>query len=81
MDNAVYSSIDLSVKVETLNFEQRCQYKLKSVWHKWNPSILANKINHEQKQDVQLVFNLVWALPLDTGQKILGIFIKCKYRK
>ena len=52
MDNAVYSSIDLSVKVETLNFEQRCQYKLKSVWHKWNPSILANKINHEQKQDV-----------------------------
>ena len=31
MDNAVYSSIDLSVKLETLNFEQRCQYKLKSV--------------------------------------------------
>ena len=29
----------------------------------------------------QLVFNLVWALPLDTGQKILGIFIKCKYRR
>ena len=37
-----------------------------------NPWILANKINHEKKQDVQckLVFNLVWALPLDTGQKI-----------
>ena len=34
MDNAVYSSIDLSVKLETLNFEQRCQYKLKSVSHK-----------------------------------------------
>ena len=31
MDDAVYSSLDLSVKVETLNFEQRCQYKLKSV--------------------------------------------------
>ena len=31
MDNVVYSSLDLSVKVETLNFEQRCQYKLKSV--------------------------------------------------
>ena len=33
LDNAVYtcSSIDLSVKVETLTFEQRCQYKLKSV--------------------------------------------------
>ena len=29
----------------------------------------------------QLVFNLVWALPLDTGQKILEIFIKCKYRR
>ena len=28
MDNAVYSSIDLSVKLETLNFEQRCQYTL-----------------------------------------------------
>ena len=31
----------------------------------------------------QLVsFNLVWALPLDTGQKVLVIFIKtvqCKY--
>ena len=24
----------------------------------------------------QLVFNLVWALPLDTGQKVLVIFIK-----
>ena len=31
MGNAVYSSIDLSVKLETLNSEQRCQYKLKSV--------------------------------------------------
>ena len=27
----------------------------------------------------QLVFNLVWALPLDTGQKLLVIFIKCKF--
>ena len=25
------SSLDLSTKLETLNFEQRCQYKLKSV--------------------------------------------------
>ena len=31
MVNAVYSSLDLSVELETLNFEQRCQYKLKSV--------------------------------------------------
>ena len=31
MDSAVYSSLDLSVKLETLNFEQRRQYKLKSV--------------------------------------------------
>ena len=48
MDSTVYSSLDLSVKLETLNFEQRCQHKLKSVY----PSILATKINHEQKQDV-----------------------------
>ena len=33
------------------------------------PSNLANKINFEQKQDFQLVFNLVWAFPLDTDQK------------
>ena len=25
MGNAVYSSLDLSVKLETFNFEQRCQ--------------------------------------------------------
>ena len=25
MDNAVYSSLDLSVKLETFSFEQRCQ--------------------------------------------------------
>ena len=28
---------------------------------------------------LQLVFNLVRALPLDNGKKILVIFIKCKY--
>ena len=28
MDNAMYSSVDLSVKLETLNFEQRCSLNL-----------------------------------------------------
>ena len=38
------------------------------------PSNLANKINFEQKQDFQLVFNLVWAFPLDTDQKSYEFF-------
>ena len=48
------SSLDLSVKLETFNFEQRCQYIVEASIYvtQRNPWILANKINHEQKHDV-----------------------------
>ena len=46
MDNAVYSSIDLRVKLWILNKDVSISLNL------YDPSILATKINHEQKQDV-----------------------------
>ena len=46
------SSLELSVKLETLNFEQRMSVEASICVTQRNPWILANKIHHEQKHHV-----------------------------